>query len=538
MTPLALSLLGVEPPRRTRRTEQQGGDATIDDSPQHVSEQRPIRSSRRATSYYNSFQTVCSAANDGPPSYAIATKRRPVNRRELNVGNEGLPSYTCTVGAEAKLLLQLESINPIHGVSESDWRDVYVVLRGTLLSFHRPKDNGPGKLLKSYTLQHAEVGLAPDAQHTVLVPQTRLAHLVPSAARRKAWQRDPDLFRPVRQHIFRLRVETDQILLADASEERIHALIHSIGAGIDISHAIDERSIPRQCTVPRRRRRQRASHTTDLSDPTLLAEQERILRNMYPGFAERAALSRPQFERTITSSTDERTMEPVQSPARDEDDLDLAVIREDFGAPSAPVPTQPGELHYQTPSSRQATTPLANVTYSEDMMYATSSSNFDTSGKWQPPHTRTPQQVQRYTRRCMPVLLAESVRASDVLIAGTKRVKINWRMELLEEWELQPPSYKSHCFDTGLGLERTTSYSQHSVSESAEQDNPQASGSVLGGETEDQITRAEVGLASLVLSKINSISTIDKTTPSEVTTPTTEQNRQLGSEIHGVVFCF
>jgi hypothetical protein len=162
------------------------------------------------------------------------------------------------------------------------------------------------------------------------------------------------------------------------------------------------------------------------------------------------------------------------------------------------------------------------------MMYATSSANFDTSGKWLPPNSRTPQQIQRYVRRCMPVLLAESVRASDVLICHGKRVKINWRMELLEEWELQPPTYKSHGFDLGLGLERTQSYSQHSSAESASQDIQQNSGSVLGGESEDQITPAEDGLANLELSKITSVATMDKATPREHRQP----------EIHGVVFCF
>jgi hypothetical protein len=162
------------------------------------------------------------------------------------------------------------------------------------------------------------------------------------------------------------------------------------------------------------------------------------------------------------------------------------------------------------------------------MMYATSSANFDASGKWQPPHNRTPQQIQRYVRRCIPILLAESVRASDVLICHGKRVKINWRMELLEEWELQPPSYKSHGYDLGLGLERTRSCSQNSTSESATQDAQQATGSVLGGDSEDQITPAEDALANLDLSKITSM---DKVTARET-------NRLPGPEIHGVVFCF
>ena len=518
MAPLALSLLGVETQTR-RRHAGRTGESIAQEVLQQPHEHRPSRSSRRATSHYNQFQTACSSSSDDPPSYAAAIRHRPNRQREAGSQRDLLPKYVCTVSAEAKLLLQLESISPLNGASESEWREVYIVVRGTLLSFHRPKDNGPGKLLRSYTLQHAEVGLASDAQHTILVPQTRLAHLVPSSARRKAWQKDPDLFKPVRQHILRIRVETDQILLADSSEERIHSLIHSISAGIDISHSIDERSIPRQCTVPRRRRRHRTQHPGDLHDPGLLAEQERILRQMYPAFAERTEENRPGLERTITSTSEDSPIESAQTPTREEDEIDMSAIREDFASPSPSA---------QRSGPRHAATSSINSAYNAEMMYATSSANFDASGKWQPPHNRTPQQIQRYVRRCIPILLAESVRASDILICHGKRVKINWRMELLEEWELQPPSYRSHGFDMGLGLERTRSCSQNSTSESATQDAQQAPGSVLGGESEDQITPAEDALANLDLSKITSM---DKATARE-------SNRPPGPEIHGVVFCF
>ena len=520
MTPLAFSLLGVE--TQTRRRQQERHRTSIDrEAIQPVPEARSSRASRRATSHYNHFQTVCSSATDEPPTYTSTIRQRPTTHGRSAIGREPLPKYECTVNAEAKLLLQLESISPLNGASESEWREVYMVLRGTLLSFHRAKDSGPGRLLRSYTLQHAEVGLAPDASHTVLVPQTRLAHLVPSSARRKAWQKDPDMFKLVRQHILRIRVETDQILLADASEDRIHSLIDSLSAGIDISHSIDERSIPRQCTVPRRRRRHRTHHTGDLTDPVLLAEQERILRDMYPAFAERVEQNRPGLERTITSTSEDAAADAPQTLAREEDEIDLSAIREDFASPPTSTAQPSGPRHGGTLS--------VNAAFNTEMIYATSSSNFSSEGKWQPPNSRTPQQIQRYVRRCMPVLLAESVRASDILICHGKRVRINWRMELLEEWELQPPSYKSHGFDLGLGLERTTSCSRNSMSESTTQDAQPVNGSELCGDSEDQITPAEDGLANLDLTKITSMGT-DKGTPRE--------HRQPSPEIHGVVFCF
>jgi hypothetical protein len=532
MTPVALSLLGFDPASQRRILQAQAeAEAIVPEDIQNVPELRPVRPSRtKATSYFNSFQTVCSTAKDDPPSYDFASRQRLPQRPTID-RTERLPAYSCTVQKTMKVLLQLESESPLHDPTENDWKEAYVVLCGTLLSFHATKDSKPGKLLRSYTLQHAEVGLATDTQHTVLVPQTRLARLIPSGARRKAWQKDPDLFMPVRQHILRLRVESDQIILADSSEEQIHALIHAICAGIDVAHSIDERSVPRQCTVPRRRRRPRNSQIGDVSDPILIAEQERILRDMYPGFAEPTD-SAPTIEQ-LRPSTIEASNLPVRTPTREEDEVDLAAIREDIGTADEPS--------RRPPMTRNTTASSVNSAYSADMMYATLPANFTEEGKWQPPHTRTAQQIQRYVRRCMPVLLAEAVRASDVLIVQGKRVKINWRMELLEEWELQPPSYKSHHFDNedDLGLVRTSSScSQHSTSGTAPQHTAQSSNEDLPSGNEDQITitRAETQLAHLDLSKSAVVSTLDKSLPH---TPKPQPQRYPGSnDVHGVVFCF
>lgn len=548
MSPFALSILGMEPVRR-----QQGGrDAMYMSFP----EMRAHRSSpKRALSNYNTFQTICSPSHDSPPAYAVATRHKyPAQQLPRE---EVLPGYSCSVEAEARLLLQLESINPLHGISESEWREVYVTLRGTLLNIHRVKDGGAGKLLRSYTLQHAEVGLAPEVLHTVLVPQTRLARLIPMAARSRAWQKDPDLFRAERQTILRIRVETDQIILADSSEDRIHELIYAISAGIDISYDLDERTVPRQCTVPRRRRRVRGLVGGDLNDPSLLAEQERILRDMYPAFAERSRTNwtgpRPELQRT---RTEDASNEPATTAAREDDELDLAVMREDFANPNAPAPTQTGESPLRPAMSRQTTASSVTSTLSTDMIYATSPLNFTASGKWQPPHPRTAAQIQRYARRCMPLLHAECHRASDILICHGKRVKINWRMELLEEWSLSPPSYKSHAFvtpepaeDEMTELQRTRSQTSQSPSATNSSDSPRSTrGSVVNdSDRADQIEPIDTGLANLDLAKVQTLGMEKSSSPTRTSTQIArtpaeekpqEAMQQPGDLVHGVVFCF
>jgi hypothetical protein len=538
MSPFALTILGMEAPPR-RRGEHET-EVPTSDALHNV----PVRPSRRATSHYSYFLAGCVPASDSPPSYAIATRHKHLHSRHPNEGRETLPEYDCTVHAEARLLLQLESINPLHGVSESEWREVYVILRGTLLSIYRVKDGGAGKLLRSYTLQHAEVGLAADSQHTVLIPQTRLAHLIPTSARRKAWQKDPDLFKPVKQTILRLRIETDQILLADRSEDRIHDLIYAISAGIDISYSIDERNVPRQCTVPRRRRRQRTVLTGDLNDPALLAEQERILREMYPAFAEQqlAAAARPELQRTVTQDT---TSVPLATPSREEDDLDFAIMREDFATPDRPAPTQSSETPTRPAVSRMTTASSVVSALSQDMIYATSPNNFSETGKWQPPHPRTAAQIQRYARRCMPILLAESIRASDILICHGRRVKVNWRMEMLEDWELCPPSYKAHHFkppveveEIGAELQRSRSQASQSGS-SASNSSPQSSRSVL--ERVDQIEPIDTNLTNLDLTK--TATNLEKSSPVRVNgvgilpDAKIEESREAVVS-HGVIFAF
>lgn len=501
-------------------------------------EVRPARSSRRVTSYHNAFQTSCAVSTDEPPPYATALRTPARALRAVHHGKEALPKYTCTVGMEGKLLLNLESTNPLHGSCQGEWREVYVVVRGTMISFHRVTSaGGAGKLLRSYTLQHAEVGLASDVEHTILVPQSRLAQLIPSSARRRAWQRDPDLYRPVGQHILRLRIETDQIILADACEDRIWDLINTLSAGIDISQPLDERSIPKQCTVPRRRRRQRPHHANvnDLSDAALLAEQERIFRHMYPDFA--GASTRPGNTRTETQTT------IPQNPEREEDEVDISMMREEVASTAhSHSTTQSDEVTSRPANVRQTTSTTINSVLSEDMMYSTPTTNFNEDGKWQPPHLRTPAQLERYIRRCMPTLNADATRASDILMVDGRRMKLNWRMELLEPWELQPPAYKAHNFGTsGTNLVRASS--QRSSTASAGQAGPQSSSSMVGDC--DPIMPLGNPLEALHLTKVVSVTTTMDKDGNQRHLPTNDDESKTRrpqqtshTDAHGVVFCF
>ena len=411
-----------------------------------VAEMATTRISRRAQSYFNTFQTTCTPAQDDPPSYATASRQKAVTAREVAVGKEALPQYTCTVSAGLRMLVNMESVSPLHMVSMSEWRDIWVEVRGTMLNFHRVKDGRPSRLLRSYTLQHAEIGLAPDVCHTVLAPNSKLAHLIPSAARHKAFKKDPQLFRAEEQFIMRLRVETDQILLAHKSEDKILEMVHEIGAGIDLAPAIDERNISKQCTVPRRRRRPNTQTATDINSAAVIAEQERILQQMYPSFAQDTS-----EQNSASSPAASIPATPLGSPTREDDELDLSAIREDFTESNTLTQTTTSaslspDSNGDRPGYSRTTTASSTVSASQTT-YETSPSNFDPDGKWQPPHLRTAVQIRRYVRRCAPLLLSDAVRASDIVICNGKRMRINWREERLEDWRLQPPTYQAHDFE-------------------------------------------------------------------------------------------
>lgn len=48
----------------------------------------------------------------------------------------------------------------------------------------------------------------------------------------------------------------------------------------------------------------------------------------------------------------------------------------------------------------------------------------------------------------MPVLLAETPRHSSVMIDDGRYVRPNYKLDLVEDWALQPPPYDAHAFDS------------------------------------------------------------------------------------------
>ncbi|CAO2657713.1 Nn.00g038390.m01.CDS01 [Neocucurbitaria sp. VM-36] len=393
--------------------------------------------------YHNTFHTHAQLPIGPPPSFAIATDPQTLRclderaRTEQEVARNTTlpPSYNCTVEVGGVVGVKQELSSPFQVSGHREWYDAYAVLRGTQLNIHRIKHPGllsknklpsPGRLLRTYTLQHAEVGVASDFKKTPLIPKSPFAHLVPSAARSKLYETDPHLFEPVREHAIRLRLELEQFILCLPTQEDMLSWIEALCAAIDISTPLEDRSEPRYRSLPRRSRRQRILDSAQLGDNLenlssleagrrIIAQQEQIIRQLYPHLG------------------GTREPGPIASASPAAADLEL----EEFDPEDVRFPTRPAR------DSLIRTSLSQEYENGDDERPSTGSSS---DPKIAPRLRPTPSQILRYRRRCAPVLLASSPRVSDVVFCAGKRVRINVKEHTLTEYKSHPPRYDAHKF--------------------------------------------------------------------------------------------
>jgi hypothetical protein len=124
---------------------------------------------------------------DEPPSYDLAVNGLDLPATRLKIqpredqGREQLPAYSCSIMIRAVFSKKMELETAVHRAFDRNWHQVYAELQGTALRFYKVKSAGlfaggggpntsedmppylkPGELLKIYSLQHADVGIAAD----------------------------------------------------------------------------------------------------------------------------------------------------------------------------------------------------------------------------------------------------------------------------------------------------------------------------------------------------------------------------------------
>ncbi|KAL2016557.1 hypothetical protein VTK56DRAFT_3414 [Thermocarpiscus australiensis] len=208
---------------------------------------RPRRMSMEEDMYYREVMTSRPAK---PPSYesaikaAVAAQRRALAAAEnascRDVPKEVLPQYSCDIHLEGVFMRKMEIEDTTKRAGYRDWRMVYVELRGTAFNIHSvkkergwwstkhdgpdiPPDKPPwvkkGSLEKSYSLLHADAGIAADYRK--------------------------------RRYVIRMRVETDQFLLSCVELRTFVTWLDGIFAAINVAAPIDERDFPRDYSIPR-----------------------------------------------------------------------------------------------------------------------------------------------------------------------------------------------------------------------------------------------------------------------------------------------
>ncbi|KAF2856517.1 hypothetical protein T440DRAFT_1513 [Plenodomus tracheiphilus IPT5] len=392
--------------------------------------------------YHNTYHTHAQLPIGSPPSYARALEPRVLqnlNQRtqdEVHAARRTAlpPSYSCSVEMEGIVGVKQELTSPFQVSGNREWYDVYAVLRGTQLSLHRIKNPTlfsrsqkptQGKLLRTYSLQHSEVGIASDFKKTAIIPKSPFAHLVPAAARPKLYETDPHLFEPVREHAIRLRLELEQFLLCTASEETMLDWIEALTAAIDISSPLEDRSEPRYRSLPRRNRRQRVLDGSSLGENLeqlsdleagrrIIEQQEQIIRTLYPHLA--ATAREPGTNNSAPAAENEL---------------------EEF---------DPEDVRFPTRSVRDSLRPISSQDEAQQIEEERTSTPNTYDPKFAPRIQPSPSYNLRYRRRCAPVLLASSPRVSDVVFCQGQRVRINVKDTCLVEYTSHPPRYDAHNF--------------------------------------------------------------------------------------------
>jgi len=120
---------------------------------------------------------------ESPPPYD-ALLDNPSFRQRFNIqpredeGREILPPYSTAISLQGVFLQKMELEGVVHRAQDRNWYRVLVTLQGTALSFYKCKIPGvfasrksspdfpagttKGAFLRSYNLQHADVGVAAD----------------------------------------------------------------------------------------------------------------------------------------------------------------------------------------------------------------------------------------------------------------------------------------------------------------------------------------------------------------------------------------
>ncbi|ETS76066.1 hypothetical protein PFICI_13010 [Pestalotiopsis fici W106-1] len=374
-----------------------------------------------------------------PPAYTLPRfgydkKGEPVVMAEA----EPLPQYTCDVQIEGVFNMKMEIIDTIKRAPARNWRAMFVKLEGTKLSIHSIKkdwglgrskrhgaqvfaDNPPwvqkGTLEKTYTLLHADVGIAADYEK--------------------------------RRYVIRVRAETDQFLLSCIELETFVRWLDAMFAAINISPTIDERDFPRDQSIPRRARLQyfragahltrQNSRASDASRPAPVIHHSAVTPRIPVRQTSEVGPSNSNPDRQTHATAMASPEAAPLSPIRESSTTMGAV-----GPIGAPLHTRLAAAQNAQPSTddRPGQLPepfhhgrLSTTSYPNESIHPE-------TGKWRPRHEWTSAHDMVYAKLCYAVLLFRSPRKSNYVIAKGKKWFVDWTTGRMIR--VLPPGYFEH----------------------------------------------------------------------------------------------
>lgn len=356
-----------------------------------------------------------------PPPYPSSI----LNRSTVNItprveeGREALPPYSCDLTLTALFMrkselegpyLQAPSeySNPLRRAPVRTWRRVHVKLQGTSLTITpcprlTLKRSRPLTPPRSYSLQHAEAGIASDYLK--------------------------------RRYVIRLRVEADQLLLASDDAPTHIAWLEALAAAIDLAPSLDERSLPEDASLPRPRRRRTnnpyvapgsaAARRTAAAQAAVASAEAAVA----PHDPEPSPVPDPVPDPAPVSAPERAPPpipdpEPVVAPPLSVIDS-ISSSRTSTDTPT-PTPTvrpsrrpivDPYNIYPPTLAARGARNPAVTR-----------------DGKWRPIHNWSPLYDLIYAKRCMATLLNGSPRKGPFVIMQGERWCVDWETGKCARW--------------------------------------------------------------------------------------------------------
>lgn len=267
-----------------------------------------------------------------------------------------------------------------------------------------------------------------------------------------------------KRYVIRIRAEADQFLLSCHKIETFVQWLHQLFTALDLAMPLDDRTLPRDLSIPRPRRR-RPARTTQMNmdrNTALVAEQEEIMRRQFPQLAadrpergerplvgnaartaerrrrERERERQAELEReravTIEEESPRTSISSRSSSSRSSfEDNDL------LNTPAPPTRTNSSTSSLPPAASTPMTRAMAARSLSESATAATHPCIEPDTGKWQPYHQWGPLYDMQYAKRCMAILTERSPRKSNLAVVKNRLWLVDWATGRVERYE--PPSY-------------------------------------------------------------------------------------------------